>query len=34
MCLVEWRGKKINGGDHVFSSWTHQKVFSPKWEEN
>ena len=34
VCLVGWGGRKINGGAQVFSSQTHQKVFSPKWREN
>ena len=28
MCLVEWGGKKINGGAWVFSPQAHQKVLS------
>ena len=31
---VEWERRKINGELHVFSLWTHQKVFSPKLREN
>ena len=31
---VEWERRKINGEIHVFSLWTHQKVFSPKLREN
>ena len=34
VCLVGWRGRKINGEVQMFSLLTHQKVFSPKWREN
>ena len=34
VCLVGWRGRKINSGVQVFSLRTHQKVFSLKWREN
>ena len=33
-CLVG-RGREENdGGAWVFSPWSHQKVFAPKWGEN
>ena len=34
MCLVGWRGRKINSRIQVFSPRTYQKVFSPKWSKN
>ena len=33
VCLVRWKGRKINGGTQIFSLWPHQKNFSPKWRE-